>query len=138
MRGPMAAADHHEPAVAVTERGERLDRGDQPFALEAAPNEERGPRRGAEANLLPHGDAGGPVARVKALEIDAVVDHADLLARHAVQRLDLTLPTASDGGDGRCAREDPSLEGEHEPMIEPRGLPPRLARDPPWHPSPAP
>ena len=56
---------------------------------------------------------------MKALEIDAVVDHADLLARHAVQRLDLTLPTASDGGDGRCAREDPSLEGEHEPMIEP-------------------
>src|SRR5437773_5227848 len=45
MRGPMAAADHHEPAVAVTERGERLDRGDQRLALEAAPDEKRGPRR---------------------------------------------------------------------------------------------
>src|SRR5262249_60175113 len=114
-----AAADHHELAVAVTERGERLDTGDQPRATEADPHEERGPCRGAEANLFPHGGAGSPVARVKALEIDAVVDHADLFARHAVQRLDLTLPAPSDRGNGRCAHEDPSLEGEHQPMIEP-------------------
>src|SRR3989441_5834423 len=54
-----ALPDDDEAARAVREDGERVDRGGEPLALEAAPDEEEGPRVGGHTDLRP----GGPPLR---------------------------------------------------------------------------
>src|SRR5213079_1461997 len=77
-----ALPDDDEAARAVREGGERVDRGGEPLALEATPDEEQGPRVGGHSDL---GAGAAPldvtVPRVEALEVHAVVDDREAVAR---------------------------------------------------------
>src|SRR5437667_439373 len=110
-----ALPDDDEAARAVREDRERVDRGGEPLALEAAPDEEEGPRVGSHTDL----GAGGapldvPVPRVEPLEIHAVVDDRETLAGDAVEAGDLRGAAPGDRDDVRGRREHTPLEPEHD------------------------
>src|SRR5437899_7183736 len=129
VRPGVALADDDEPARAIGERRECLDRGRKPLAREAAADEEDRERAGGNGSLGPRGlTISGAVQRMKALEIDPVVHDRQTPGRHAVQGLDLPSSGVGDGDDVRRSREDAALERQDDPMIEATGAPPLLAR----------
>src|SRR2546422_1471 len=110
-----ALPDDDEAARAVREDGERVDRRGEPLALEAAPDEEEGPRVGGHTDLGTGGaPLGVPVPRVEPLEIHAVVDDRETLAGDAVEAGDLRGAAPGDRDDVRGRREHAPLELEHD------------------------
>src|SRR6185312_10744423 len=90
VRARVALADDEQAAPAIAQRGEPLDRGPQPFALEPTAGKEDGPGLVGDAGVAP---GGGPVTRpvvgMKALEVHAVIYDAEPGRSHAVQPRDL-------------------------------------------------
>src|SRR5207244_11200808 len=105
--------------------GERGDLAGQALALEAAPDEEQGPRvsdhPGLGAGEVPLRRA---VLRVEALEVHTVVDDRETLARDAVEVGDLRRAAAGDRDDVRSRREHEPLAPEHAAVGQRATAPP--------------
>src|SRR5882762_1726435 len=126
----IALAENDQTTAAIGKRRERLDGGREALAREAAAHEED--REGARGNadLAAHGLPVPPtIPGMEAVEVDPVVDDGHPARRHAVQHLDLAPSGLGDRDDTRRAREDAALEGQNDPVIEPAGPRPRLARE---------
>src|SRR2546422_10987489 len=122
-----APADDDEATRAVCGDGERVDHGVKALALEAAPDEEQGPRVGDHPGLgageVPLRRA---VLRVEALEVHTVVDDRETLARDAVEVGDLRRAATGERDDVRSRRDHAPLELEHD-AVEQRATPARIA-----------
>jgi len=59
------------------------------------------------------------VIGMEALEVDAVVDHAEARLGNAVAALDLLPPARGDGHDARRAREEAPFQGQGDRVIHP-------------------
>src|SRR3989441_9964507 len=108
-----APADDDEATRAVCGDGERVDHGVKALALEAAPDEEQGPRvsdhPGLRAGEVPLRRAG---LRVEALEVHTVVDDRETLARDAVEVGELRRAAAGDRDDVGSRRGPAPLRPE--------------------------
>src|SRR5262249_25365280 len=93
-------AGHDQPPSPISELGDGVDERAEPLPLEARPDEQAPPLAAVDPEIAARARA-EPVAvvRVKAREIDAVVDHGDPLGRRPEEALDLRLAAPGDGHD---------------------------------------
>src|SRR5262249_3366109 len=104
----------------IAQLAERVQQRTQPLALESRAHEQNYPRfigdteRGAGLAAIPC-----PMVRVKAVEIDTVVDQAHALGRRPVERLDLRLArrgAPADVPSGSQLEHSP-LERADQPVV---------------------
>src|SRR5262249_55403571 len=96
-----------------------LDGRGQPLALEAAPHEDDCEGPAAEPGLAPRRIAiPGPVSRIEALEVDAVIHHREPRVEGRVAARDLGGRAPGDGHDAGSPGKHAALQGEGDAVID--------------------